>query len=78
MMSGIRGSSSGPRSISRAKVRIHSCILVGSLMVDSSSLVSLTGLKRAYEILQLGVSNNSVHKCVGNELIIGKRRYTSS
>lgn len=77
MMNGKRGSSSGPRSISRAKVRPHSCMLFGRLRVDSSSLVSLTGLKRAYEILQLGVSTEPAYEGVDEELMIGKRRYTS-
>jgi hypothetical protein len=38
------------------KVCIRSLEFSTGLRVDSSSLVSLTGLKRAYEILQLGVS----------------------
>lgn len=37
------------------------------ISLDSSSLISLPGLKRAYEVLQLGVSDHSFLMHVGPE-----------
>lgn len=56
-MNGTSASSSGHENISRAKVWTF-----GEQNTDrpeSSSLVSLSGLKRAYEILQLGTTDDT-------------------